>query len=480
MEKHVCRTLLILSLLFLSTTSFSQIHISGPQSGTLIDTTYIVDGDISVEAGDSLLIEPGARFLFNSFCRFSVQGYLRAVGNERDSIYFVPNHGSTFWNGIDVGSEASDFSLLEYCLITGSTNVGIAITRCNLTIRHCTISGNSGRSWGGGILCVDCTCRIANCVIARNRAGLGGGIGCFPGGKPYVEECLIADNYGHEGGGIHAELSSSPVFYRCTITRNHSEIRGGGACVMVGASHLTMINCTVYGNTCDEPYGGGINVYGNCKLHMVNSIVAGNSNIGVWVGELNARESIRNCDFYDNDGGDFQGARSDSLGIVITTNANGDSCDRYSNMFLEPLFVNAATGNFKLQESSPCIDAGDPNSQLDPDSTIADIGAFYYDQSTAINPWSRIEPPATCCILWNYPNPFNAATQISFSLPNAGNVELTVSNVLGQRVATLLSGYQPSGNQHIIWDARDVASGIYFARMQTGAQVKSIKMVLLK
>jgi hypothetical protein len=67
------------------------------------------------------------------------------------------------------------------------------------------------------------------------------------------------------------------------------------------------------------------------------------------------------------------------LGQITTTNYNGDPCDNYYNIFLNPLFQNPASYNFYLTENSPCIDAGDP-SVLDPDMTISDIGAYYYDQ----------------------------------------------------------------------------------------------------
>ena len=67
---------------------------------------------------------------------------------------------------------------------------------------------------------------------------------------------------------------------------------------------------------------------------------------------------------------------------LVAVNANGDSCDIYSNIFLDPLFY-STTGDsaYYLAANSPCIDAGDPNSPPDPDWTVADIGALYFDQS---------------------------------------------------------------------------------------------------
>ncbi len=68
----------------------------------------------------------------------------------------------------------------------------------------------------------------------------------------------------------------------------------------------------------------------------------------------------------------------------VTTNVNGDSCDAYFNIQENPLFADTAAGNYHLTEDSPCIDAGDPSSPLDPDGTIADIGAYYYNQGAGV------------------------------------------------------------------------------------------------
>jgi hypothetical protein len=84
-----------------------------------------------------------------------------------------------------------------------------------------------------------------------------------------------------------------------------------------------------------------------------------------------------------------------------------------------------------------------------------------------------------------YPNPFNAATVISYTLTEAGPVRLEVYNVTGQKVTTLADEFQSPGTHQITWDsrddyARDVASGVYLFRLTTEKDVESIKMLLLK
>ncbi|MFQ5499240.1 MAG: T9SS type A sorting domain-containing protein, partial [Candidatus Zixiibacteriota bacterium] len=82
--------------------------------------------------------------------------------------------------------------------------------------------------------------------------------------------------------------------------------------------------------------------------------------------------------------------------------------------------------------------------------------------------------------LINYPNPFNPTTEISFSLPSAGHVQLAVYNVAGQQVALLADDEYSAGTHTVTWDASDKASGIYFYRLQTEQAVESRKMLLLK
>jgi len=80
----------------------------------------------------------------------------------------------------------------------------------------------------------------------------------------------------------------------------------------------------------------------------------------------------------------------------------------------------------------------------------------------------------------NYPNPFNSSTSISYSIAASGHASLLVYNIVGQKVATLFSGVQQAGAHKAVWDAAGVPSGVYFARLESGAGSRSIKMVVLK
>lgn len=80
----------------------------------------------------------------------------------------------------------------------------------------------------------------------------------------------------------------------------------------------------------------------------------------------------------------------------------------------------------------------------------------------------------------NYPNPFNPSTQISFTLPQASNVSLTVYNVIGQRVAVLANEVLQSGQHSYQFDASNLASGMYLYRLQTDNFSQVRKMTLIK
>jgi hypothetical protein len=93
---------------------------------------------------------------------------------------------------------------------------------------------------------------------------------------------------------------------------------------------------------------------------------------------------------------------------------------------------------------------------------------------------NQMPMPAGSVLSQNYPNPFNASTTISYSLPQAGPLELAIYNIAGQRVATLFEGTQEAGEHRVVWDARNAPSGVYFYRLVAGGECETKRMLLLK
>lgn len=90
------------------------------------------------------------------------------------------------------------------------------------------------------------------------------------------------------------------------------------------------------------------------------------------------------------------------------------------------------------------------------------------------------EIPSSFFLSSNYPNPFNARTVISYSLPESGPVGLSIYDVLGRKVETVFDEQQAAGVHQVVWDARDRASGVYFYRLKAGDLVETRRMLLLK
>ncbi len=80
----------------------------------------------------------------------------------------------------------------------------------------------------------------------------------------------------------------------------------------------------------------------------------------------------------------------------------------------------------------------------------------------------------------NYPNPFNATTTISFNIVQTGDVNLSVYNLSGQKIETLVDRNMQAGRHNIIWDASEYSSGLYFYKLTTDGKTFTKRMTLLK
>ena len=399
-------------------------------------------------------------------------------------------------------------AIIENCIFAENSSEGnggaIFFYGTDAVISGCEIVSNTAGYYGGAICCDEAYPTIENCIISGNSAWEGGGIGCGTFSFPTIENCDIIENTSTmSGGGIHCYKLSSPIVAYCNIIGNSAgnwsgggiytsesgieigytvialNTAGDGGGICFEASDPTITNCTISGNTALRE-GGGIHVSPFSNTTIINTIVEGNFGEGGIHFNYTTNGIITFSDFANNQNGDFSGDVPGGLGTIFGINANGDSCDAFYNIYLEPLFQ-TITGDsaFHLTEDSPCIDAGDPVSGFDPDSTIVDMGAFYFHQSVWTRPEQSVNTPSGSG-LKAYPNPFNASTAISYQLLAVSYVNLTIYDIAGREVIKLVDSYEVKGLHEVTFDAKDLSSGVYFVRLTAGDFREARKMLLIK
>ncbi len=88
--------------------------------------------------------------------------------------------------------------------------------------------------------------------------------------------------------------------------------------------------------------------------------------------------------------------------------------------------------------------------------------------------------PQTFSLEQNYPNPFNPSTRITFNLTEAGLTNISVYNLLGQKVATVINQELFAGRHTVDFDGSNLSSGVYYYKLESGKNVATQKMMLLK
>ncbi|MEX2364889.1 MAG: T9SS type A sorting domain-containing protein, partial [Balneolaceae bacterium] len=153
--------------------------------------------------------------------------------------------------------------------------------------------------------------------------------------------------------------------------------------------------------------------------------------------------------------------------------------DRQKNISL--LLDDAFTYSFEL-ESMAKVNPN-PLARIKEGNMLAKTtttGRFVITANTSVSNEDETSAPTAFSLHQNYPNPFNPTTNIKYSIAQSGGVSLTIYNVMGQKVAMLVNEVKSAGNYQVNWDAANMASGVYYYRLQSAGQIKTRQMTLIK
>ena len=299
----------------------------------------------------------------------------------------------------------SCFGTLNNCLLTGNTTANRGGGVYGATLNNCTLMGNTANGHGGGVY----HGTLNNCTLTNNTARENGG-GAYNG---MLNNCLLAGNTARRnGGGAYNGMLNNCTFANNVATNGGGVYHGGGT-----NSTCTLNNCTLTGNTAINRGGGSYDATLN------NCLLAGNTAKGNGGGAYNG--NLNNCTLASNrasdGGGVYRGGDRNSTCILtncivwgnVTTSGNFENnYATYNSPFPvqffktytkplpyrtlppdkdikvpDPCFVDAANGNFRLQEMSPCIGRGSTNAvvgvcDLDGKPRIqdgkVDLGAYQF------------------------------------------------------------------------------------------------------
>lgn len=414
------------------TESALGIQVSGNVSGTWSPTQnpYEVVGNLSVLSGQNLTIQPGVivRFLGQYEFRIQSGGTLIANGTQEDSITFTGNASLPWlylYFYVSSAQSSVSFCIFEY---GGSTNTttgfgAVTIDSSTINIQNCTFRYNHSK-WGGGIYCRQHgTGNISNSVFHNNTADShGGALGFSYYSTGNINNCVFYNNTASgSGGAIYNYNNSFPTFNNCEFYGNISNDTAtptgyGGGAFHSNNSRLVLNYCSIHNNTANSGSGGGIcgtlttmNI--NRTLIYANTASEEGGGIASYHTDNTDTTYLTNCDIFGNTAGTLGGGVRETSGydaqtllhnsIIWANNAPTNPqyayvsriyyCDLsqtaggQGNINQNPLFIDPGSGNFNLQASSPCIDAGNPDPIYnDPDGTRCDMGAIYFPQTISI------------------------------------------------------------------------------------------------
>lgn len=430
---------------------------------------------------EGAVVLDGSRILLHEASYVKVSGFRVQNTNSEgiavrgicDKVYISDNHtydtfgsGISVW-GVDWGQDPNDYGYdIIHDIVIENNKVEKA---CNGGWNECITLANGVNGF-----------QIKNNEVFNGGDPVNGGEGidvkegCYNGSiTGNVIHGLTRRGIYLDGGG-HQPWDTPPVHnIHIAYNRVYSNPNGQGMAIMTEGS-ADVHDIFIYNNLFYDNFEDGIMFYDHPNgegdiydITVVNNTCYDNKRFGILLNFADATNMIfRNNLCYKNGNRNlyFQ---------------NGQYEESH-NMTQNPLFVDAADGDFHLMPDSPAIDAGSSqNAATDdfegnsrPCGAAYDIGAYEFGCGTRVETFrskSRLNEGylgATVKLFPNYPNPFNPVTNLGIEINDQCDVSLNIVDTQGRFVEEIFSGRLERGRHTYRWDASAYAGGIYFVTLK--------------
>jgi hypothetical protein len=460
----------------------------------------------------------GCRVQYNTIVNNTIPSYAEASGGGISAIPFgskayiiidsnqiknnsITGNDAAFGGGIGVGCNGKIISnsILSNSCYTGingqAAGGGVDLSsevenRSMVLLEKNRINHNSANgtqvegyppAFGGGISVYGTNTQISGNEICYNKLSASGNENVYGVGLCMQDVQNISQVNGNKisyntvisgigrGGGIYL-IEASPQIMNNLISGNEVMVAGG--ILIYRNSNIQLVNNTIVDNLASQS-SGGIRI-NNSNPVIFNTIIWGNqATIGPSIELISGNCTVRYCDIQD--GWIGEGNINSDPGFLDTL------CNLCDSSFCVGNGIDSVEISSGVWYTCPKTDFnGDP--RPNPIDEYVDMGAIEspHRQVPLSIEAEELYLPYTFKLYKNFPNPFNPTTKINYELPIANYVDLSIYNLLGQKVVTLVNERQQPGHHQVLWDASEFASGVYYYRIEAGEFQDVKKMILIK